>query len=58
MIKSILTRVKLSKKYISFLFLFMFIASIAEMMLPTFLASMIDTGISTNNRSNILMYVT
>lgn len=48
--KAILSRVKLNKKHICLLFLFMFIAAVAEMMLPTMLANMIDNGIAENSR--------
>lgn len=33
--KTIFTRVKLSKKHICLMFLYIFIAAVAEMMLPT-----------------------
>ncbi len=51
--KAILSRVKINKKHIILLLLFMLAAAIAEMMLPTMLAKMIDTGIAESSRSVI-----
>lgn len=53
--KTILSRVKLNKKYIVWLLIFMLAASVAEMMLPTMLATMIDNGIAGNSRSFIFI---
>ena len=39
---TILSRVRLNKKQIISMFVFMLLASVAEMMLPTMLAGMID----------------
>lgn len=50
---TILSRVKLNKKHIISLLLFMLLASVAEMMLPTLLAGMIDNGIGGNSRAVI-----
>lgn len=49
----ILSRVSLNKKHIISLLLFMLVASVAEMMLPTLLAGMIDNGIGGNSRTVI-----
>ncbi len=54
--RTILSRVKLNKKQIIGLLLFMLVASVAEMLLPTMLASMIDTGIPQSNKSIIFTF--
>lgn len=51
--KVILSRVKLNKKHIALLLLFMLVAAITEMMLPTMLASMIDNGVAKSSRTLI-----
>ena len=51
--KTILSRVKLDTKHIVWLLIFMLAAAVAEMMLPTMLANMIDSGIGGNSRSFI-----
>ena len=51
--KTILSRVKLDTKHIVWLLIFMLAAAVAEMMLPTMLANMIDSGIGGNSRSLI-----
>ncbi|MCM1166944.1 MAG: ABC transporter ATP-binding protein/permease [Lachnospiraceae bacterium] len=50
---TILSKVKLNKKYIVMLLIFMLIASVAEMMLPTLLANMIDDGVGGENKGVI-----
>jgi len=52
--RTILSRVRLNKKQIISLFVFMLLASVAEMMLPTMLAGMIDNGVGGENRSLIM----
>ena len=54
--RTILSRVRLNKKQIIGLLLLMTAASVAEMLLPTMLAAMIDTGIPQANRSYILTF--
>lgn len=50
---TILSRVKLNKKHIVLLLVFMLLASVGEMMLPTLLAGMIDNGIGGSSRTVI-----
>jgi len=52
--RTILSRVKLNKKQIISLLVFMLLASVAEMMLPTMLADMIDKGVGGANKSLIM----
>ena len=55
--KTILSRVKLNTKHIVWLLIFMLAAAVAEMMLPTMLANMIDSRIGENSRSLIFTIV-
>lgn len=50
---TILLRIKLNRKHIIYLLLFMLVASVAEMLLPTMLASMIDSGVAAGSRGMI-----
>lgn len=52
---TIIKRIKFNKKHIIQLIVFMMIASVAEMILPTSLAYMIDNGISKQSKSIILI---
>ena len=54
--RAILSRVKLNKKQIVGLLLLTLVASVAEMLLPTMLASMIDTGIPQGSKSYIFTF--
>ena len=54
--RTIFSRVRLNRKQIIGLVLLMLVASVAEMLLPTMLASMIDTGIPQANRNYILTF--
>lgn len=51
--RTILSRVKFSRKHLIFLILFMLTASMAQMLVPTMLAGMIDSGIAGNNITKI-----
>ena len=51
--RTIFSHVRLDKKKIVGLIIFMLVSSVAEMMLPTMLANMIDNGVSAGNRSHI-----
>lgn len=51
--KKILSRVQLNKKQIVSLLFFMLVSALAEMMIPTMLAQMIDKGVTTGRRSII-----
>lgn len=50
---AIFSRVKLSKRQVILLIVFMLVAAIAEMMLPTMLANMIDGGVAQNSKTMI-----
>ncbi len=52
--RKILSKVHFNKKYIFGLLMFMLLSSVAEMLLPTMLAMMIDTGVSSESHSFIL----
>lgn len=52
--RTILSHVKIRRKHVVFLILFMLAASIAQMLMPTMLADMIDFGVSGSNRTLIL----
>ncbi len=52
---TIIKRIKFNKKHIIQLIVFMMIAAVAEMILPTSLAYMIDNGISKQSKSIILI---
>lgn len=52
--RAIFSRIKLSKKQITLVVVFMLITSIAEMMLPTLLAQMIDNGVTGDSRGYII----
>ena len=51
--RTIFSRVKLSGKHVALLIVFMLAAAVAEMMLPTMLAEMIDSGIASGSRQII-----
>lgn len=51
--RTIMSHVKLNKRHIFLLFLFILIASLAEMMIPTMLANMIDGGVAEGSKSVI-----
>ena len=53
--KTIFSRIKINKKHVAALLIFMLTASVTEMMLPTLLASMIDQGIAGESRSFIII---
>ena len=47
--QAVFSKVKLSGKSIAGLVIFVLIASVAQMMIPTLLAGMIDTGVSSKD---------
>lgn len=51
--RTIFSRIKLKRKYVVGLIFFMLAAAVAEMMLPTMLAQMIDKGIPSGSKSLI-----
>ena len=53
--RTLLSRVKINKKYLVGLLVLMLVGSVTEMMLPTLLASMIDRGIAEESRSYIIL---
>ena len=53
--RTLLSRVKINKKYLVGLLVLMLVGSVTEMMLPTLLASMIDRGIAEASRSYIIL---
>ena len=52
---TILSRVKLQGKHVAALLILMLLSAVSAMLLPTALASMIDTGVAGENRSAILI---
>lgn len=52
--KTIFSRIKINKRHVAWLMIFMLVASVTEMMLPTLLAGMIDQGIAEESRSFII----
>ena len=52
--KTIFPRIKINKKHIACLLIFMLAVSVTEMMLPTLLARMIDQGIAEESGSLII----
>ena len=52
--QAVFSKVKLSGKSIAGLVIFVLIASVAQMMIPTLLAGMIDTGVSSKDEKLII----
>ena len=53
--RTLLSRVKINKKYLAGLLVLMLVGAVTEMMLPTLLAAMIDRGIAEESRSYIIL---
>lgn len=53
--RTILSNIRVNKKSVISLLVLMLIASLGEMLLPTLLAKMIDSGVAENSRSTIIM---
>ena len=53
--RTLLSRVKINKKYLAGLLVLMLVGAVTEMMLPTLLAAMIDRRIAEESRSYIIL---
>ena len=52
--RTVLSRIRLNKKQIILVCVFMLLSSVGEMLLPTFLAKMIDGGVGADSRGTIV----
>ena len=52
--RTIISRIRLNKKQIILVCVFMLLSSVGEMLLPTFLAKMIDGGVGADSRGTIV----